>query len=72
MGRARLLVRGRAGCEDSEVGVDLHRIGVDDRRAERLRQLERRGRLTARRRARNEKRPSQLLLQPAAPIRMTA
>jgi len=54
--RELLLVRRRPGGQDLEVQVDLHRISVDDRCAEPLREGERRHRLAARRRACDEER----------------
>ena len=53
-----LLFKGRPRRQDPQVRVDLHRIRVDDRRAESFRELERRGRLAACRRARDEERAS--------------
>ena len=59
MRRAPLLARARPGGQDPEIRIDLHRIGVDDRGGESLREFERDGRLAARRRACNEERPPQ-------------
>ena len=54
--RAPLLFDGRPRRQDSKVAVDLHRVGVDDRRAEWLGESERDRRLAARRRAGDEQR----------------
>ena len=60
MGREPLLVRRRPRGQDSQVPVDLHRVGVDDRRPKRSAQRERRRRLAARRWACDEERPPQV------------
>ena len=54
--RLPLLRACRARSENPEVGIDLHRIGVDDRRAEAFRQPQRDRGLAARRRACDEER----------------
>ena len=59
--RRKLFLIGRRPCgQYPQVLVDLHRVGVDDRRAESLCERERRRRLAARRRACDEERPSHL------------
>ena len=54
----RLPLFGLAGArgEDPEIAIDLHRVGVDDHPAKPLGELERDGRLAARRRARDKQR----------------
>src|SRR5579883_78253 len=52
--RNRLVRLARSGREHAQIAIDLHRIGVDDRRVEAPRQHQRCGRLAARRRACNE------------------
>ena len=42
MGRATLVRDRRPRGQDAQIGIDLHRIGVDDRRPEALRERERR------------------------------
>ena len=66
--RAPLFLRRRPGGQGSEIPVDLHRIGVDDRRAEALRERQRRRRLAARRRACDEERPLQALACPSGTV----
>src|ERR1700722_18484885 len=68
MRRETLLVQGRPSGQDSEIPVDLHRVGVDDRRAEPLGEHKRRRRLAARRRACDEKRPPQVLARSSGSV----
>src|SRR5271156_4684929 len=68
MRREPLLVRRRPRGQDSEVPVDLHRVGVDDRRAEPLRERYRRRRLAARRRACDEERPPHVFACPSGSV----
>jgi phosphoserine phosphatase len=68
MRREPLLVRRRPGGQESEIPIDLHRIGVDDRRPEALCERKRRRRLAARRWACDEKRPSQVLARSSGSV----
>src|SRR6202161_2379667 len=68
MPRELLFVWRRPRGQDSEISVDLHRIGVDDRRAEPCRERQRRRRLAARRRACDEERPPQGIARPSGSV----
>ncbi len=71
--RLPFLIGRRTRGEDAEVGIDLHRIGVDDGRAEFVGQSQRRRGLAARRRSCEEER-SPHAVEPLSPpgLRMPA